>query len=150
MPNRALLIGGTLLIPLKGYRARWKGLKSSAGIYFSSKLSMQSSHKKGGSTNLSCPELALHLPADLLWLRHMAHELSRPCPHPSSSRGKEQQGEALSSNLLSVSFEMCGPRAGAQWPGSAWLAPACSLAQTCFAGTPPPVLGSLWQPQPGP
>lgn len=88
--NRALLIGGTLLIPLKGYRACWKELKSSTGIYFSSKLCMQNSHKKGGLMNLSCPELALHLLADLLWLRHMAHELPHPCPPPPSSSEGER------------------------------------------------------------
>lgn len=101
--------------------------------------------------NLSCPELALHLLADLLWLRHMPHELSHPCPPPSSSSqgGKNDKGKLSAANLLSVSFEMCNPLAGAQWPSSAWLAPACSLAQTSHAGTPIPVLGSFWQPPAG-
>lgn len=150
--NRALLIGGTLLIPLKSYRACWKELKSSTGIYFSSKLCMQNSHKKGGSMNLSCPELALHLLADLLWLRHMAHELPHPCPPPSSSSQgrKNDNGKLSAANLLSVSFELFDPLAGAQWPSSTWLAPAHSLAQTSHAGTPTSVLGSLWQPQLGP
>lgn len=86
---RALLIGVTLLIPLKGYRPCWRGLKSSTGMYFSSKLCMQKSHKKGGSMNLSCPELALPLLGDLLCHRHVAHDLSHPCPPPFSSWGKE-------------------------------------------------------------
>lgn len=52
--------------------------------------------------NLSCPELALYLPADLLWLRHMAHELSHPCPPPSSSsqRGKNSKGKLSAANPL--------------------------------------------------
>lgn len=102
--------------------------------------------------NLSCPELALHLPADLLWLRHTAHELSHPCPPPSSSsQGRKNNNEKLSAaNLLSVSFEMCGALAGAQWLSSAWLAPAPSLAQISRAGTPAPVLDPAGSPSRSP
>jgi len=94
--NRTLLIGGTLLILLKGYRACWRGLKSSAGIYFSSKLCMQNSHKKGSWMNLSCPELALQifsvpLLGDLLRCKHVAHNLSHPCPSPPLSSSPRER-----------------------------------------------------------
>lgn len=58
---------------------------------------MQYSHKKGGLMNLSCPELALHLLADLLWLRHVA--LSSPFPVlllPPLLRGERTTTEVLS------------------------------------------------------
>lgn len=112
--NRALLIGDTVLIPLKGYRACWRGLKSSTGIYFSSKLCMQNSHKKCLLMNLSCSELARPFLGDPLWHRCEVHNLSHPCPPPfsSSPRGKNPEEKLSAANPLAISFEMGEPLRG--------------------------------------
>lgn len=105
--------------------------------------------------NLSCPELALHLLADLLWLRHMAHELSHPCPPPSSSSQgeKNDNGKLSAANLLSVSSEVCDPLAVPGWPLPApWLRlPVQGHQPRCWdpSARMDQVLGSLWQPTAG-
>lgn len=98
--------------------------------------------------NLSCPELALPLPGDLLWRRLMAHDLSHPF---SSSPGeKNHEGKRSAAKPLTISFGMCKPPAGAQWLSSARPEPSHRSAQTPCMGTPYPVLGSLWKHPPTP
>lgn len=114
--NRELLIGGTLLIPLKGYRACCRRLKSFTGIYFSSKLCMQNNHKKGGSMKHSCPALALPHLGNLLWRGNVAHNISHPCSPPSLLPGKEQWGEPHSCKPTGHSLRDIQAPSGAQQP----------------------------------